>query len=85
MMLSQGVQDYVVQCAERGQAFAESVSPVLTGDYKSKFHVRPALVGDGLNRRAGAVLENTSDHAIYVEYHDGYRILQRAIDVIEKG
>jgi hypothetical protein len=75
----------MVEAAERGQAYAESISPVLTGDYRNSFHVRPAIVGQGLNRRAGAILENTSHHAFEVEYTDDFRVLQRTVDEIERG
>jgi hypothetical protein len=75
----------MVDAAQRGASYAESISPVETGEYKGSFHVRPAIVGEGLNRRAGAILENDSDHAFPVEYQDDFRILQRTIDEIERG
>lgn len=85
MMMSPSVSAAMVEAAQRGEQYAQSISPVLTGDYRSSFHVRPATVGQGLDQRAGAILENTSDHAFYVEYEDEFRVLQRTIDEIERG
>ena len=43
------------------------------------------MVDSPQGRRHGAVLVNTAEHAIYVEGVDGYRVLERTVDMIEAG
>lgn len=72
---SPGVTDAMADAAEIGRAYAESIAPRDTGEYADSFEV----VTD-----AGEVqLVNTSDHAIYVEWHDGYHVLSQTADSIE--
>jgi hypothetical protein len=74
---SHGVVDAMGDATEIGRAYAESIAPRLTGDYAEKFEVST----DG-----GEVqLVNTSDHAIYVEWHDNFHVLAQAADRIEGG
>lgn len=82
---SSAVGDQMVAAAEAAIPYAQSISPVETGEYRSSFVARPADVRVSGERRAGAVLENTSDHAVAVEFIDGKHVLARTVDVIERG
>ncbi|UNX54084.1 HK97 gp10 family phage protein [Georgenia sp. TF02-10] len=75
----------MVQAAEVGRRWAESVAPVKTGRYKSEFRVEPTTVQAGYDNedRAGAALINNAPHAHLVE--DVHHVLARAVDVIENG
>lgn len=53
--------------------------------YAESFEVRPVDVEVAGQRRKGAALVNTTEHAVYVEYVNGAHILARAADIIEKG
>lgn len=85
MATSSGMQAEMVAAANRGKAYAESIAPVEEGEYRASFRVRPIIDGTGAKARAGAILENTSDHAFEVEYTNDDHILQRSIDHIERG
>jgi len=72
--------------ARRGQAYAQGVSPVDSGDYVSAFHVEASARGTGRwSDRAEARLVNTSQHASLVEWANGARVLGRTVDHIERG
>jgi len=72
--------------ARKGQAFAESIAPVETGDYKSRFRTSSATRGTGRRAdRAVGYLHNDSDHATLVEFANGDRVLGRTVDAIENG
>lgn len=74
-----------VAAAQRGRDEAERISPRDTGDYASSFRVRSEMVRAGYSNepRAGAVLENVSDHAAAVEWRHGHHVLARVVDTIE--
>lgn len=82
-MTSSMLSALCVREALKGEAYAESIAPVETGHYKASFRVRAAMVDVGGEQRAGAILENTADYAIFVEAH--FKVLQRSIDTIERG
>ena len=72
--------------ARRGQAYAQGISPVDTGDYAASFHVEVSARGTGRwADRAEARLVNRSEHATLVEWANGARVLGRTVDHIEKG
>lgn len=71
------VRDELTRRAEAGERFAQSISPVRTGEYRSSFRIE--VVGGQVR------LVNTSDHAVYVETTNGDRVLGRATDIIERG
>ena len=77
--------DAMKAIAEAGRAYAVSISPVESGEYKALFDV-DVEVQDG---RQTAVLANTSDHAVQVEWgargSNGHHVLGRTIDLIEAG
>lgn len=83
LMKSEDMQALVRQVAEKGMAFAESISPEHTGEYKSSFEVQVSADGGPKNDRAEAVLVNTSDHAVNVEWQDGYHVLTRTLNAME--
>lgn len=54
--------------ATKAKAFAVSISPVETGDYKGSFEVTEEAVKVGRYTRPAARLRNTSDHAAALEF-----------------
>lgn len=73
--------------AEVGMAFAMQISPVSartdeSRDYIDSFEVDSGRDGGWNHDRAYAILENTSPHAIYVEYTNGDYVLHKAMDVM---
>jgi hypothetical protein len=81
LLRSSDVQHVCVAAAERGKTYAESISPVRTGEYRRSFLVVPVMAKD----RSGAKLINTSGHATAVEWILGFRVLGRTVDYIEKN
>lgn len=83
MLRSQDMQTAMRVKAERGQAYAESISPVRTGRYKAAFRV---VVGVRLGV-AWARLVNTTPYARFLEFGTKYmrrlRILGRAMDAMK--
>lgn len=71
------VDEDLTETAEAGRAYAESIAPRATGEYAASFEV--VTEGDEVQ------LVNTSDHAAYVEWVDGYHVLAQATDRIEGG
>lgn len=74
---SHGVEGALQDAAEIGRSYAETIAPRATGGYAAAFEV--VTEGDEVQ------LVNTSDHAIYVEWHDGFHVLSQAADAIEGG
>lgn len=72
---SSGVVGAMADAAEIGRAYAESIAPRETGEYADSFEV--------VTEAGEAQLVNTSDHAVYVEWHDGFHVLAQAADRIE--
>ena len=72
---SAGVTGAMADAAEVGRAYAESIAPRDTGEYAGAFAV--------VTTASEVQLVNTSDHAIYVEWHDGFHVLAQAADRIE--
>lgn len=86
IMKSQGMAAMLEGHAKKGQAFAEAIAPVDTGDYKAKFRTSSATRGTGRwADRAAGYLHNDSDHATAVEFKNGDRVLGRTVDAIENG
>lgn len=81
--------------ADRGRTWAEQNAPTRTGKYARSFTVEPMVVTVAGKRRNGAALVNTATrtqggsdypYAWAVEWgQDGKHVLQRSVDVIEKG
>lgn len=69
--------------AELGNGFAESISPERTGDYKGSFEVTADSGGGIRGDRAEAQIVNSSDHAVNVEWQDGYKVLTRTLGALE--
>lgn len=73
----------------KGQAFAETIAPVVTGDYKAHFQIDFDDRGSGSRKRARGTLANTSDHAAAVEFgpgtSKGHRVLGRTLAQLGKG
>lgn len=74
----------MVEQAEEVKTVAEGISPVETGEYKSKFSVESGVV-DEAGLRAYADVVNSSSHAQHVEWGDGHtprhRVLGRALGI----
>ena len=77
------------QVAEKAKPFAESIAPVgdprtdpHAGEYKASFEVTAQAHGGPDGDRAEARLVNTSDHAVNVEWQDGYHVLARTLDAM---
>lgn len=66
--LSPQIQAACVAEAERGKPFAQSISPVRSGEYKSRFRVEPATVAFRRGPRVAARLVNDAKHAAAVEF-----------------
>lgn len=71
------------QVAESGIAYAESISPERTGEYKGSFEVTAHDHGGLHSDRAEAQLINTSDHAVNVEWQDNYHVLSRTAEQLK--
>lgn len=80
----------VLAIAERGKAEAIALSQDFrkTGDYIDSFNVRPTVIplktAFGTHDVASAILENTSNHAVPVEWgnkkdHKPHRVLGRVL------
>lgn len=82
LMNSPEMVELVRQRAEAAMGYAESISPERTGDYKASFEVTAGANGGPKNDRAEARLTNTSDHAVDVEWKDGYHVLNRTAGTI---
>lgn len=84
IMRSEDMQALVRQVAEKAMGFAIDLSPERTGEYKSSFEVQVSADGGPSGRpRAEAVLVNTSDHAVNVEWQDGFLVLNRTLAALE--
>lgn len=70
------------QVAQKGIPFAQSISPVRTGEYKESFEVTAAAHGGVKGDRAAAQIVNTSGHAAGVEWRDGYHVLARTAEAL---
>lgn len=77
--------------AEEGKGYAETLAQQFrdTGEYAESFHVAPMSLVIGRLPRAGARLENTSDHAAAVEWGNAnvpnpHRVLGRTHDYLER-
>lgn len=79
------IQAVMVAVAEKGKAYAEQISPVQSGEYKGSFHVEPVDHAGRRGDRAGARLFNDDPKSAAVEWHDGKRVLGRAVDHMERG
>lgn len=73
------VQATLAVVLAKGQAFAEGIAPVRTGEYKSSFQIDFDTRGTGRSKRARGTLANTSDHAAAVEFGPGTRKGQRVL------
>jgi hypothetical protein len=85
LMTSEEMLAVVVAAAQAGMSYAQSISPVKSGDYLSSFRIETDHRGGPQHDRAEARLVNDSDHAADVEWrnHGGERILGRTVDAIE--
>lgn len=84
LMNSPEMQEAMRSAAEKGRAFAESVSPERTGEYRASFSVSARAHGGAHEDRAEATLVNNSPHAARVEWQDGYHVLARTADFISR-
>jgi hypothetical protein len=82
LMNSPAMVELVRQRAEAAMAYAESISPERTGEYKASFEVTAGAHGGPKNDRAEARLTNTSPHAVDVEWKDGYHVLNRTASAL---
>lgn len=84
LMRGEEMQAVMREVAGKGQEFAESISPEHTGEYRSSFEV--TVTGEGgvipPGGRAEAQLMNTSDHAVNVEWQDGFHVLGKTLDYL---
>jgi hypothetical protein len=80
LMRSGEMQQAMRQVAEDAMEYAASTAPVRTGDYKAHFSVTVTGEGGKHGNRAEADVVNDSDHAVLVEWTDGYRTLQNAAE-----
>lgn len=85
IMKSEEMQAVLREVAETAQEFAESISPVKSGEYARSFEVTVTGEGGVLppGARAEAQLINTSDHAVDVEWRDGFHVLGKTLDYLE--
>ena len=78
------MQRMCVSAAEKGRTYAESISPVRTGEYRRGFRVEALRNAGRRGDRAGAKLGNYASDAAAVEWRLGFRVLGRTVDYIEK-
>jgi hypothetical protein len=71
------LEEVLRQIAEKGMAYAVSISPEHTGEYKASFSVETGVHGGPHGDRAEAQIVNSSDHAVNVEWQDNYHVLSR--------
>lgn len=90
IMRSEDMQELVRQVAEKAMGFAVELAPVgdprtdpHPGEYKASFEVQVSADGGLRNDRAEAILVNTADHAVDVEYKDGHLVLNRTLAALE--
>lgn len=86
LVMSKDVGDATLAAASAGMAYAESIAPVDSGDYKGSFRVARVVVdvpGRYGGPRAGAVVENTAPHAHLVEHRNGDFVMARTRDFIQ--
>lgn len=92
LMRSQGMQLMLRRAAEKGVAFAVSISPEppgrsgeATGEFRNSFRITTKARGGVNEDRAEATITNTSPHAARVEWQDGYHVGARTADYIERS
>lgn len=84
LLRSPEMQRMCVSAATKGMAYAESISPVRTGEYRRGFRVVPLAVAGLHSDRTGAKLVNYASDAAAVEWRLKFRVLGRTVDVIER-
>jgi hypothetical protein len=82
LMNSPEMVEVMRQVAGKGIAFAQSISPERTGEYKESFEVTSRAHGGVHADRAEAQIVNTSAHAAHVEWQDGYHVLGRTAEAL---
>jgi hypothetical protein len=83
LMNSPSMLAMLLRAADRGKAFAVSISPRKTGHYSESFETSVAPNGGARGNRGEAILRNTAAYAIDVEYHNNTRVLGKTVDYIE--
>lgn len=75
----------MVAIAKAGVAGAQSISPVVSGEYRDSFEVRPAVFRAGWRNedRSGAQIVNTAPYASAVERR--HKILSKVASIIGGG
>jgi ketosteroid isomerase-like protein len=81
LMRTSEMERVVATVADDALRFAESISPVVTGDYRSKFRVEAATETISGDLRAVVRVVNDSDHALAVE--GTHSVLRRTADHVE--
>lgn len=91
LMRSKGVQEVLRRAAEKGVAFAVSISPEppgksgeATGEYRNSFRISTKARGGVNEDRAEATITNTSPHASHVEWQDGLHVLAKTAAYIKR-
>lgn len=83
LMKSEAMQELVRQVAEKAMPIAVGFAPVRTGEYASSFEIQVSADGGLRTDRAEAILVNTSDHAVDVEWRDGYHVLTSTLAALD--
>lgn len=73
------------EVAGHGAEFARSIAPRDTGEYADSIRVDSTRRGGSHKDRAEAQIIADSDHAAYVEWRDGYHVLERTLAFLEGG
>lgn len=88
MAVGPDVRSACREVVEKGKAYAESISPVDSGEYRDSFEVREETIRFAGKPRATAVLENTAKHSAAVEWGNQatrgqkHRVLGRTLDAL---
>lgn len=69
--------------AEGGANYARVIAPRETGEYADSITVDSTRRGGPHKDRAEARIVADSDHAAYVEWQDGYHVLERTLAFLE--
>jgi len=76
------MQEMLRKVAEKGLAYAQSISPDRTGEYRASFGVEVRSHGGIHGDRAEAKIVNSSPHAARVEWEDNYHVLNRTAEAL---
>ena len=79
ILMSDDMQKAMMQVAADAKDYAESISPVASGEYRGSFEVHPETFSGPRGERKGAILVNTAEHAADVEWGQEQHVLGQTL------